>query len=130
MQLLGEINWSLVLGPLGYFIIVGGLLDGLFVFVFLRLRKYLVAIGEALVANIFSLLTGFYSWPYIFPTGFDFEDLSMVSYGLLWLVTVITEALVQKLFNRSKAWTMIFLASMVMNLVSFAVLYLYFWIIN
>ncbi len=130
MQLIGEINWALILGPLGYFIIVGGLLDGLFVFLFLRLRKYLVAIGEALVANIFSLLAGFYSWPYIFPNGFDFEDLSFISYGLLWLVTVITEAIVLKLFNRSKAWKFIFLASVIMNLVSFAVLYLYFWMIN
>ena len=130
MHLLNSINWALIFGPLIYVIMVGGFLDGYFVYLFLRPRKFFVAFGEALLANLFSLIVGFVSWPYIFPAGFDYAELSLLSYGALWLVTVLSEAAVLKLFNRRKSWKPVLAASILMNIISFVMLYLFFYWMN
>lgn len=128
--MLGEINWILIFGPLAYFLIVGGVLDGYIVFVVMKLRRYGYAFGEALLANVFSMLVGFAAWPFIFPAGFDFAELSMGSYGLLWMLTALSEALVLKVFNRRKRWKVVLMASTFMNTISFIIMYLYFVMIN
>lgn len=125
-----DVNWPLIIGPLAYFLVIGGLMDGFFVHVFLQPRKFLFAIGQALLANSVSLVAGFVAWPYIFPTGFDFAELSLASYGLLWLLTMLCEALVLKLFNRRKSWNRVLMASICMNVLSFIILYLFFVMIN
>ena len=126
MQLLDAINWGLILWPVAYFVLVGGVLDGFFVYRFLRLKKFHIAFLEALFANIFSLFVGFLAWPYIFPNGFDFADLSIGSYFALWLVTVFAEAFILRVLNRSHPFKPILAASACMNLVSFVVMYLFF----
>jgi len=130
MIVLDGVNWPLLLGPLAYFITVGGLLDGYFVFRWLQLPRFGIAVGEALLANLFSLIMGFVAWPYIFPNGFDYAELSMLSYGMLWVVTVVSEAFVLALFNRRKPRVRIVGASVSMNLVSFVLLYGFFWWMN
>jgi len=130
MIVLDGVNWPLLFGPLAYFIAVGGLLDGFFIYRWLRLPRFGIAFGEALLANLFSLIVGFVAWPYIFPNGFDYAELSMVSYGMLWVVTVVSEALVLALFNRKKPRLQVVGASVSMNFVSFVLLYGFFWWMN
>ena len=69
-------------------------------------------------------------WHYIFPTGFDFADMSMISYFQLWLTAVLAESFFLKMFYRRKSWNQIIITSVVMNVVAYAILYVVFVYIN
>jgi len=104
--------------------------EGFFIYRLLKNRNYFFAVLQSLLVNGLSLFVSIKAWPFIFPTGFDFADMSLLSYSLLWLVAVVSEAVFLKLFYRRREWRQIFITSLVMNLVSYTILYLLFIYIN
>jgi hypothetical protein len=129
MNLLHIVDPKLVVWPIIYFLFAACLLDGYFIYSFLKTKSFKIAAGIGLLSNLFSLFICFFAWPYIFPTGFDFADLSIFSYGLLWLTTVTAEALIIQMFIK-KQLKPVMVTSAAMNLVSFTILYLFFVAIN
>ena len=115
---------GLVLIPLLFFMVVCGLLEGMVIYLF-RIRRYPVAIGHALVVNIVSLLAGYLLWPLISRIGLDLgsKRLQLPTLAFLWLLTVLIEAPVLKLLNRAQAWERVFMASIVMNFLSYLIFY-------
>ena len=121
---------NLVFRSLIYFFLVSGLIEGLVIFYILKNRKYVFAVAQSLLINGLSLLVSLIVWPYIFPTGFDFADMSMISYFQLWLSAVLAESFFLKMFYRRKSWNQIIITSVVMNVVAYAILYVVFVYIN
>ena len=117
---------ALVLRSIIYFFIVGGLIEGFFIYSMLKSRKYSFAVGQSLLVNGLSLIVSLIAWPYIFPTGFDFADLDFGSYFLLWLAAVAGEIIFLKLFYRKETWMRVVLTNVVMNIVAYIILYLVF----
>jgi energy-converting hydrogenase Eha subunit A len=62
-------------------------------------------------------------WPLFSRMNID-EDKVFPLLPLLWIATVVTEALVLKFVNREQPWRRVFVTSAAMNTASFAVLYL------
>lgn len=124
------VNWGLIFWPILYFLFVGGVLDAFLVFRLLRLSRFGKAVLEGLLANLFSFITCFCAWPYVFANGFDFADLSLPPALTLWILTVVSEAFVIRLFNRKKRWWPILGVCALMNLISFALLYFFMLAIN
>ena len=120
----------MVLKSILYFIIVGGFVEGIFIYYLLKNRKYLFAVVQSLLVNGFSLFVSLKVWPYIFPTGFDFADLTLPVYSLLWLAAVVAEMVLLKLFYRRTGWNQIILTSVIMNAVAYTILYLLFVYMN
>jgi hypothetical protein len=119
-----------VLKSILYFVIVSGFIEGIFIYYLLKNRKYVFAVLQSLLVNGFSLFVSLKVWPYIFPTGFDFADLTLPTYSLLWLAAVAAETLLLKVFYRRAEWKRIIMTSIVMNLVAYTILYLLFVYIN
>lgn len=120
----------MILKSILYFVIVIGFLEGIFIYRLLKNRKLIYAVIQSLLVNGISLFVSVKVWPYIFPTGFDFADMSLASYSLLWLTAVVSESLLLKLFYRRSGWKWIIMTSLVMNIVSYTILYLVFIYIN
>jgi hypothetical protein len=116
---------ALLLIPLVFFMVVCGLVEGLVLFLF-KAGNYGQTLGIALVANLVSLVLGFIIWNAL-PTDPDVESLSevLLSYALLWAISVVSEALIIKLMKRSLPWRRIWTASIVMNLVTYIILYFF-----
>src|SRR5436190_18494971 len=121
---------NVVIKSIVYFVVVSGFVEGFFIFWLLKNRNYFFAVLQSLLVNGLSLFVSIKTWPYIFPTGFDFADMSLFSYSLLWLVAVLSEAVFLKLFYRRREWRQIFGTSLVLNLVSYTILSLLFIYIN
>jgi hypothetical protein len=121
---------AVVLKSILYFVIVSGFIEGIFIYYFLKNRKYVFAVLQSLLVNGFSLFVSLKVWPYIFPTGFDFADLTIPTYSLLWLAAVVSETLLLKIFYRRAEWKRIIMTSIVMNLVAYTILYLLFLYLN
>jgi hypothetical protein len=121
---------QVILKSILYFVIVSGFIEGIFIYYFLKNRKYIFAVLQSLLVNGFSLFVSLKVWPFIFPTGFDFADLTLPVYSLLWLAAVVAEAFLLKVFYRRTDWKRIIMTSLVMNLAAYTILYLLFVYIN
>ena len=120
----------MVLNSILYFVIVSGFIEGIFIYYLLKNRKYVFAVIQSLLVNGVSLLVSLKVWPYIFPAGFDFADLTIPVYSLLWLAAVVAETLMLKLFYRRTEWKRIIMTSLLMNLAAYTILYLLFVYMN
>lgn len=116
----------LILGPMILFMVLCVLLEALP----MKMMRYVPfgrAMALALFVNIVTLILGFVLVPFfgdhVFgeDTGIN-NPLIFLELGLYYVITVVVEALLLKLFVRSKSWAETFKVSAVMNLVTYIVL--------
>lgn len=94
----------------------------------MKFNSYGAAAGHSGIANIVSLIGGYALWE-LLDTIPEFEYRSNYLYvftGLAFVLTVLLEALVLKLFNSTASWGRIFKVSLVMNLASYLLFILLF----
>jgi hypothetical protein len=116
-------NESLLIGSIaGVFFIICVLFESVAI-VFFNFAPLGRALWQAAQANVLSLGVIYLVWPLFSRMNID-EDKVFPLLPLLWIATVVTEALVLKFVNRSQPWRRVFLTSAAMNSASFAVLYL------
>ena len=120
-----SIDWQilrlgLVLSAVGIFTVVIETIVML-LFKFDSFRKSLV---DSVMANIGSLLLGVLLFLIFNKTEFSISQISELF--ILYCITSIFEALLIKLLNTTMSWGRIIMTSFVMNLLSFASLYLIF----
>jgi hypothetical protein len=116
-------NESLLIGSIaGVFLIVCVLFESIMI-VFFKIASFTRALWQAALANALSLGVIYLMWPLFSRMNID-EDKVFPLLPLLWIATVVTEALVLKFVNRAQPWRRVFLSSAAMNSASFAVLYL------
>jgi|ERR1041385_455956 hypothetical protein len=120
-----SIDWhivrlGLVLAAVGIFTVVIETIIML-LFKFDSFRKSLV---DSVMANIGSLLLGVLLFLIFNKTEFNISQISELF--ILFCITSVFEALLIKLLNTTMSWGRIIVTSFVMNLLSFASLYLIF----
>jgi len=120
-----SIDWhivrlGLVLAGVGIFTVVIETIVML-LFKFDNFRKSLV---DSVMANIGSLLLGVLLFLIFNKTEFNISQISELF--ILYCITSVFEALLIKLLNTTMSWGRIIMTSFVMNLLSFASLYLIF----
>ena len=113
---------ALLLLPLLAFMVVCGLLEGLIIYIF-KIRKYWTAVGHALLVNIVSLMAGFLVLPFF--NNYDNDRVALIKFlSITFIVTVIIEGILLKVLNKKIFWKSIFAAAIIMNLLTYIILYL------
>ena len=88
-----------------------------------KLNRFWKSVSDSLVVNIGSFLLGVLLF-LIFNKS-EFEGISeLTEFGAYYFLTCIFEAWIIKLLNKDRRWARIIAASFVMNLVTFAAMYL------
>lgn len=107
------------LAVVGFIILIlaWALLEGTVISLF-RIARFFRSVFHALIVNLASFIAGFLLL---------FRDNSGLQYWIFaYLATVVIEGLLLKAFNTSAAWQKIFMASIIMNLVTYIPMYLIF----
>lgn len=109
---------------------VWGLIEGFIINLF-GINRFWKSVWHAIVVNLVSLVIGFVMIGLADKLGMDQYTEVKASAELLpmwlafWAVSVLVEGLVLKAMNRSKTWSKIFSASVVMNILSYIIMYAY-----
>ena len=112
---------ALLMFPLIGFIIVCGFMEGLIIYLF-KIRKYWPAVAIALLINVASLIAGFILMPSL--KYYDADAGSLIEFLLItYAVTIVIEGLLLKVLNQSKSWKSIIGATLVMNLITYLILF-------
>lgn len=115
----------LLLLPFVVFLVVCALTGGLIVYLF-KINRFWPAAGQMLGISLVNTLIIFLLWFLLSRMGYAVSVARFRAPVLLlsWLVSVFVEGGLLKLLNASQPLKAIFLASMVMNLIAFVVIYL------
>ena|SRR5215217_5724799 len=105
----------------GIFLIVCVLFESLIITAF-KVKRFPRSLLQAAIVNIASVVVIYFIWPLISRMDID-EDKVFPLLPLLLVITLVIEASILKLLNRQQRWARIFITSIVMNSVSFAVLF-------
>lgn len=110
-------------------LLVWGFVEGFVIYLF-RINSFWRSIWHAIIVNLISLVAGFIIIGVSRHTGWEeYTEIGRRSDLTPWIVyfviSVIIESLVLKAMNRSKSWGRIFSAGIVMNIVSYIILYAY-----
>ncbi|HEX6333769.1 MAG TPA: hypothetical protein VFZ78_06055, partial [Flavisolibacter sp.] len=96
-----------------------------------RIRRLLPAILQAAFINFVSLVACFLTL-YLSEqeqwgdyTSQDLEASNELAWVALYLISVLLETALLKVLNRARSWKRLLLASLVMNVITFLVLYVY-----
>lgn len=122
----------LILVPLAIvlFLLVWGLVEGFIINLF-RINRFWKSVWHAIIVNLISLVVGFVLIGVAEQMDWDqYTELKastqlLPAWIVFWAVSVVVEGLVLKALNRSKSWGTIFTASLVMNIVSYVILFAY-----
>ncbi len=122
-------------GAFVLFLFFWGLAEGFIINLF-KINRFWRSVWHAMLVNLVSVIAGFVILNVTDDT--DHEDLfnleadtnHLAAWGIYWLVSVIIEALVLKLLNRSAPWSKIFAASVVMNIITYVFLYFFYFYFN
>jgi hypothetical protein len=113
---------GLVLAVLIIFMIAAVTLEGL-IMGLMKYNPFGKAFADALIINLVSLGGGFLLIE-ILPNGLDFSNNEFLNYFILYALTVAVEFFVLYLLNRDKEILKTLLAAIVINIVSYLVLFL------
>ncbi len=111
----------LLIVPLFFFMIVCILFEAITMIV-LKMNRFGKSLGDSAIVNIASLLLGFLLVSVLNRIEFD-EVPFVFTFSGLYLVTVLAEGALLKALNKSKPWRRIFFVSVIMNLITYLILY-------
>ena len=114
---------GLVIGFLVLFILLAIVLEGV-TLILLKYNKPGRSFLDAFVINIASLLVGYLISNFTY-NGLDFTNNSYLDFFLIYLITVAVEFAVLYLLNRKKPIKKTLIAAVVINLVSYALLFVF-----
>ena len=112
-------------------ILVTSILIEAIVMQLLKFNRFGKSIADSVIVNIISLLLGFVLVGVL--AGLKVGQIEIPLYLTfmgLYLVTLLIEGIVLKLINKLRPWRKVFTVSGIMNLFSWALLYLYLWFSN
>jgi hypothetical protein len=113
-----------------FLLFVWGLVEGFIINLF-RINRFWKSVWHAIIVNIVSLIIGFVMIGVANKMGLqDYTELEatmklLPTWIVFLLVSILVEGLVLKALNRSKSWSTIFSASLVMNLLTYIILFAY-----
>jgi hypothetical protein len=117
------------------FLFFWGLAEGFIINLF-KINRFWKSVWHAMLVNLVSVIAGFVILNVTDGTQYeDFFELEadtrhLSPWVIYWIVSVVIEALVLKLLNRSAAWSKIFTASVVMNIITYVFLYFFYFYFN
>lgn len=113
-----------------FLLFVWGLVEGFIINLF-AINRFWKSVWHAIIVNLVSLVIGFVmigTAESLNLDGYTEMEASLErlpSWIVFWAVSVLAEGLLLKALNRTKTWGKIFLASVVMNLFSYSILFSY-----
>lgn len=122
----------LILVPIAFilFLFVWGLVEGFIIWLF-KINKFWRSIWHAMLVNLASVVVGFIIMNTTNNTAFENyieidEGTGYFSgWAIYWAVSVLVEGLLLKALNRSDSWGKVFGASIVMNILTYIIMYSY-----
>jgi hypothetical protein len=113
---------AFIFSVIGLFLVVCVLIESFIITAF-KMIPFRRALLHSLIVNAASVGVVYVIWPVFRQMNFD-EGKAFPLLPILVISTIVVEALLLKALNRPQRWSRIFLASGVMNAVSFAILFL------
>jgi hypothetical protein len=110
------------------FVLLWGFVEGFIIHLF-GINRFWKSIWHAIIVNLISLVAGFVMVGITSNMGVEkFSEIKAGTdylwvWAVYWAVSVVVEALVLKGLNRLKSWSKIFLASVIMNLATYIIIY-------
>ena len=111
-------------------LLIWGLAEGFVIYLF-GINLFWKSIWHAIIVNLISLVVGLIivgvatAKDLTEYTSLTTDPDQLPTWTIYFILSVVIEALVLRRLNKSKSWSRIFMASVVMNLVSYIVLYAY-----
>jgi hypothetical protein len=97
----------------------------------LNFNRFGKSLADSVIVNIVSLLLGFLLIGVLADLKVGQIEIPLYfTFMGIYLVTLLVEGIVLKVLNRIRSWHKIFTVSAIMNLFSWALLYIYIWISN
>ena len=122
----------LFLVPIAFilFLFVWGLVEGFVIYLF-KINKFWRSIWHAMLINLASVVVGFIIMNTTNGTAVEqYLEIDegpdyLSGWAIYWVVSVLVEGLLLKALNRNDSWGKIFGASLVMNIITYIIMYSY-----